>query len=88
MPYLADNTLLADLTPGGHRLSEAAIDAAHRMRAVMSADLDEYDMADRAREVNDDLNADGSIHEAWHVLNSTERAAWKSLLTWERPNEH
>ncbi len=88
MSELADSTLLADLTPGGFRLSESAINAAHRMRAVMSEDLDEYDMADRAREVNDELNADGSIHEAWHVLTSTERAAWKLLLKWERPNEH
>lgn len=66
------------------RLSGVAIDAAHRIRAVLSADLDEYDMADRARELEPDIAP--HLSDVWQVLNSNERAAWKQLLKLERPN--
>lgn len=64
------------------RLSGAAIDAAHRIRAVLSADLDEYDMADRARALE---IAPEDLSSAWTVLTSNERSAWKALLKLERP---
>lgn len=57
-------------------------DAAHRMRTVMAADMDEYDMADAARALaltNEQLDA------AWTVLASQERTAWKKLLELKRP---
>lgn len=64
------------------RLGAAAIDTAHRIRALLSADLDEYDMADRARELE---IAPADLNSAWTVLNSNERSAWKALLKLERP---
>lgn len=60
----------------------AGTDAAHRMRKVMDADMDEYDMADAARALpvtSEQLDA------AWHVLASAERTAWKKLLELKRP---
>jgi hypothetical protein len=69
------------------RISEDAITVAHRIRSVMSMDLDEFDMADRARELNETFTTE-QLHSAWHVLNSSERSAWKQLLTLERPNDN
>lgn len=66
------------------RVSGAGTDAAHRIRALLSADLDEYDMADRARDLNDEIAE--HLQDVWQVLNSTERSAWKQLLKLERPN--
>lgn len=63
--------------------SPAAMDLAHRMRAVMQMDLDEYDMADKARAMA--LTGEQLI-QVWPVLTSTERSAWKQLLELERPN--
>lgn len=65
------------------RISVEALDAAHRMRVLMGDDLDEYDMADRARQMK--LTTE-QLNGAWSILNSTERAAWKQLLKLERPN--
>lgn len=67
------------------RLSAAAIDVAHRIRAVMQLDLDEYDMADAARTLNDELDSD-QVNEAWPVLTTSERSAWRALLKLERPD--
>jgi hypothetical protein len=69
--------------------SEAAMDMAHRMRMYMAADLDEYDMADRVRAVNAELNADAlTFGDAWQVLSTAERRAWKTLLELRKPDEH
>ncbi len=65
------------------RISVEALDAAHRMRVLMGSDLDEYDMADRAREM--ELTTE-QLQGAWTILNSSERAAWKQLLKLERPS--
>jgi hypothetical protein len=70
------------LTP---RISTKSLDVAHRMRKLMGDDLDEYDMADKAREM---ALTPEQLHSAWPILTSTERAAWKQLLKLERPNEH
>lgn len=74
------------LAPG---ISPAAIDLIHRMRHVMSMDLDEYDMADVVREVNAEINRDqGIFQEAWTLMASNERAAWKGYLELERKEVH
>jgi hypothetical protein len=65
------------------RMSGEALDLAHRMRMLMGEDLDEYDMADKARAMA--LTGDQLI-QVWPVLTSTERSAWKQLLELERPN--
>jgi hypothetical protein len=63
-------------------LSPAAVDTAHRMRLLMSADVDEYELADRIVAMNDELNRSANLfQQAWGVLNSGERRAWKTFLT-------
>ena len=69
--------------PADRGPSPAAMDAAHRMRAVMLLDVDEFDMADAARAL--DITNE-QLADAWPVLTSTERAAWKQLLKLERSN--
>lgn len=67
----------------------AAIDLAHLMRMLMAEDLDEYDMADNARTMNRSLNNSPHFNDAWNVLTTAERRAWKSLLTtWRPEDEH
>jgi hypothetical protein len=88
MSELADSTLLTDFTSGGFRLTDEAIDIAHRMRALMLSDLDEFDMADRVAAMNEELNRDApTFHDAWGVLNSGERRVWKQLLTLRKDHE-
>jgi hypothetical protein len=65
------------------RDDSAALDLAHRMRMLMGEDLDEYDMADKARAMA--LTGE-QLTQVWPVLTSTERSAWKQLLELERPN--
>lgn len=68
---------------------EAAIDIAHRMRVLMSADLDEYDMADRVRAMNDEMAVDATLFsQAWHVLAAPERRAWKELVNLRRNDDY
>ncbi len=56
------------------------MDAAHRMRALMGKDQDEYKTADEVRAMNDALNVDKSIFEgAWKILGSEERTAWNKF---------
>jgi len=74
-------TLVAEML--APRISVAGMGAAHRIRALLSADLDEFDMADKAREMR---LTDEQLLAAWPVLNSTERAAWRALLKLERPD--
>lgn len=63
-----------------------ALEMVVRMRRLMQADLDEYDMADRAREMNDEMNVEQeTLEEAWRVMGSRYRSAWKRLLVHRRP---
>lgn len=64
--------------------SNAAIDLAHRMRFLMGQDLDEFVIAAQIEDENDRLNrtAQDLLQEAWTVLTSTERSAWKQWITW------
>lgn len=73
------------LAPG---IAPAAMDLAHRMRAVMALDLDEYEVADRVREFNDEHQGETGFADAWYVLATHERAAWRTYLTHRRPDEH
>lgn len=69
-------------------LSPAAIDMAHRMRMLMRADVEEFELADRITAMNERLNETSELfHQAWGVLNSTERRAWKAFLTLRKDHE-
>lgn len=64
--------------------SRAAVDLAHRMRFLMGQDLDEFVIAELIEKENAQLNrtAHDLLQEAWTVLTSTERSAWKEWITW------
>jgi len=63
-----------------------ALGMVERMRYLMDSDLDEYDMASLARELNRQLNIDqANFEQAWSVMGSKERGAWKRLLVHRRP---
>lgn len=69
-------------------VSDAAIDAAHRMRALMQADIEELELADRIVAMNEELNRDAVLFDgAWRVLASNERRAWKAFLTLRQEHE-
>ena len=80
-----DVTTTADMRAAlpARRDSAPAVDAAHRMRAVMAQDVDEFDMADCARALTDEIGNE-LLHAAWGILQSHERSAWKALLKLER----
>lgn len=69
-------------------LSEAAMDAAHRMRALMRADIEELELADRITAMNEELNRDAALFDgAWRILAASERRAWKTFLTLRQEHE-
>jgi len=66
--------------------SNEALGMVERMRYLMDSDLDEYDMASLARELNRQLNIDqANFDQAWAIMGSKERGAWKRLLVHRRP---
>lgn len=69
--------------------SKAAIDLAHRMRMLMGQDLEEFEIARQIELTNEHLNsaAPDLLQEAWTVLTSTERSAWKNWLTYRETYE-
>ncbi len=82
---------MAPITTSADAPAEASEEASavmERIRAVMDMDLDEYDMADLAREVNAELNRQqDALDEAWRFMGSKERGAWKRLLAHRRPRD-
>jgi len=60
------------------------MDLAHRMRMLMGQDLDEFEIARQIENENDRLNCNEPelLHQAWSVLQSHERSAWKEWITW------
>ena len=66
--------------------SHAAVDLAHRMKMLMGQDLDEFEVAKQIESENEHLNrtAHELFQEAWFVLTSEERSAWKEWLTWRK----
>lgn len=64
--------------------SREAVDLAHRMRMLMGQDLDEFEIARQIEDENDYLNRTNSelLQEAWFVLQSNERSAWKAWTKW------
>lgn len=67
-------------------VSDEARGMVSRIRDVMSRDICEYEMADLARALNKELNEQQeAFDEAWDVIESHERAAWKRLLIHRRP---
>ena len=69
--------------------SREAVDLAHRMRFLMGQDLDEFVIAREIEDENAHLNrtAHALLQEAWTVLSSTERSAWKEWITWREKHE-
>lgn len=69
--------------------SAAAVDLAHRMRMLMGQDLDEFVIAAQIEDENEHLNrsAHELLQQAWTVLDSTERSAWKEWLIWRAKYE-
>jgi len=66
--------------------SNEALIMVERMRYHMDSDLDEYDMASLARELNRQLNTDqANFEQAWSIMGSKERGAWKRLLAHRKP---
>lgn len=64
--------------------SKEAMDLAHRMRMLMGQDLDEFEVAKQIEDENARLNRTEPelLHQAWTVLQSHERSAWKAWITW------
>lgn len=60
------------------------MDLAHRMRMLMGQDLDEFEIARQIEDENARLNRTEPelLHQAWTVLQSQERSAWKEWITW------
>ena len=58
------------------------------MRALMALDVDEYDMADLVRDKTAQMNdRQELLLEAWSVMGSAERRAWKALQLHRRPHD-
>ena len=81
-PINANETQQAEASPEAFAMRQA-------MRELMDRDdVDEYTMADDARELNAELNERQDVfEEAWSIMGPKERAVWKKLLT-HRPGRH
>lgn len=81
MPKVAD--MLAPQLPSD------AIDLAHQMRFLMGQDLEEFAIARQIEQTNEHLNqaTPELLQQAWTVLTSTERSAWKGWLTYRETYE-
>lgn len=66
------------LHPLPRRVDEVAIDAAHRMRALLVGDMDEILKATTVKELNSSMDQD-LLLSAWGYLSSSERTIWKKL---------
>lgn len=55
----------------------------------MGQDLEEFEIARQIEDENEHLNdtAPQLLQEAWTVLDSTERSAWKNWLTYRETYE-
>lgn len=80
-PITANEDMQAEASPEAFAMRQA-------MRELMDRDdVDEFTMADDARELNAVLNERQDVfEEAWGIMGSKERAAWKRLLTHYRWN--
>lgn len=66
-------------------VSEASMDLAHRMRMLMGQDLDEFEISRQIELENERLNAQPDLfQQAWSVLTSSERSAWKQWIQWRQ----
>lgn len=54
-----------------------AMDAAHRMRAVLAEDGDEMTKAAKIKQMNIELSGSQLLLDAWTYIPSAERRAWK-----------
>lgn len=56
---------------------------------LMGQDLEEFELAKRIEQTNEHLNSTTPqlLQEAWTVLDSTERSAWKQWLTYRETYE-
>ena len=58
-----------------------AVTLASRMRILMDQDKDEFALAREVEDMNSDLNREQLLfEEAWALLASNERSAWKGYL--------
>lgn len=66
-----------------------AIDLAHRLRWLMSQDVEEFELARRIENENERLNAVSPdlLAAAWTHLEAHERRAWTDWLTYRRDYE-